>query len=108
MTALREDLITELTGILRKAREWNLSMGGLHALIALDEEKEHPLSCGELAYRTGVGKESLTGLLNTLELSGLALREYGKNPLDRRMVQVSLTPRGKEVVAFIMGKGETP
>lgn len=104
MTALRAELISELSGILRKAREWSLSNGGLHVLIVLDEEEAQPFSCGEIAARLGCSNQVLTDLLNTLEFSGLAVRQYGANPLDRRMVQVSLTERGKQAVDFITGK----
>ena len=107
MTALHEELITEMGELLRKAREWSLSLGGLHILIVLLEEEGDPLSCGEIAARIAVSKELLTGLLNTLELSGLVVREYGKNPLDRRMVQVTLTDRGRESVKFILGGKES-
>lgn len=104
MTAFREELITEMGELLRKAREWSLSLGGLHILIVLHEEEGDPLSCGEIAARLGSSKEVVTGLLNTLELSNLAVREYGCNPLDRRMVQVRLTERGKQAVDFITRK----
>ena len=103
MTATCEELIRELGGILRKAREWSLSMGGLHALMVLQGEDDMPLPSGEIATQLGTSKEAGTSLINTLENAGLVCREYGA-PHDGRMVLISLTPRGKKAVDYITGK----
>ncbi len=61
---------------------------------------EKPLTPAELADRTGVTRATMTGLIDTLERSGLVTRT--PHPEDRRMMSVGLTPRGEKLLERIM------
>lgn len=58
------------------------------------------LSPAELADRTGVTRATMTGLIDTLERDGLVTRMPDAE--DRRMLTVSLTPKGREVLHGIL------
>ncbi|HVS50736.1 MAG TPA: MarR family transcriptional regulator [Opitutaceae bacterium] len=58
-----------------------------------------PLSPAELAERTGVTRATITGLIDTLERSGLVMRT--PNSTDRRMTSVALTVRGEKLLRKI-------
>ncbi len=61
---------------------------------------EKPLTPAELADRTGVTRATMTGLIDTLERSGLVTRT--PHPEDRRMMSVGLTSRGEKLLERIM------
>ncbi len=65
----------------------------LHGVVWLGQDG--PLSMGELARRVGVTEKTITGIVDRLEREGYAQRE--RDASDRRVVQVSLTPRGKAI-----------
>lgn len=65
----------------------------LHGVLWLGQDG--PLSMGELARRVGVTEKTITGIVDRLEREGYALRE--RDPSDRRVVHVRLTPRGREI-----------
>ncbi|WP_257447274.1 MarR family winged helix-turn-helix transcriptional regulator [Archangium lipolyticum] len=64
----------------------------LHSVAWLG--RDGPLSMGELARRVGVTEKTITGIVDRLEREGYAQR--ARDSSDRRVVHVSLTPRGKE------------
>ncbi|KFA93877.1 MarR family winged helix-turn-helix transcriptional regulator [Archangium violaceum] len=64
----------------------------LHGVLWLG--LDGPLSMGELARRVGVTEKTITGIVDRLEREGYAQRE--RDPADRRVVHVRLTPRGKK------------
>ncbi len=61
---------------------------------------EKPLTPAELADRTGVTRATMTGLIDTLERSGLVTRT--PHAEDRRMMSVGLTSRGEKLLEKIM------
>lgn len=64
----------------------------LHSVIWLGVDG--PLSMGELARRVGVTEKTITGIIDRLEREDYVQRE--RDPSDRRVVHVRLTPRGQE------------
>lgn len=58
------------------------------------------LTPAELADRTGVTRATITGLIDTLERSGLVTRV--PHPGDRRMLSVGLTPRAENLLMEIL------
>lgn len=65
-----------------------------------DQCVRRPLSPAELAERTGVTRATITGLVDTLERDGLVKRD--PDATDRRMMAVSLTAKGEEVLHQIL------
>jgi DNA-binding MarR family transcriptional regulator len=59
-----------------------------------------PRTPADLADAAGVTRATMTGLIDTLERDGLVKR--GVDPADRRMQQVSLTPKGNEVLRAML------
>jgi DNA-binding MarR family transcriptional regulator len=49
----------------------------------------------ELAKRTGLAKNTLTGMLDRMETAGLINRNYDKK--DRRQIRITLTPKAREL-----------
>jgi DNA-binding MarR family transcriptional regulator len=72
-----------------------LSYAQYSLLFNLAERGELPAS--ELAMLADVAPATATGMLDALDGAGLVQRV--RNPRDRRVVLVSLSPRGSEVVA---------
>jgi DNA-binding MarR family transcriptional regulator len=56
------------------------------------------LTAGELAHRSGLAPSSVTAMLDRLERAGLARRTV--LPEDRRSQQITLTERGRQVLAL--------
>ncbi len=76
-----------------------LSRGRFTVLMQLwDKEQNCPESKtpAELADLAGVTRATMTGLVDTLERDGLVKREHGT--VDRRMMSVSLTQLGQELL----------
>lgn len=69
------------------------SMGVLDALARRDGGTSHR----ELAARLGVTPATLTPVVDALAASGDLARE--RDPSDRRVVLLSITPRGRERIA---------
>jgi DNA-binding MarR family transcriptional regulator len=79
--------------------EHNLSQGRFTVLMLLMDKADdnpHPCTPAGLADLAGVARATMTGLIDTLERDGLVRRE--PDPIDRRMMSVRLTPRGREVL----------
>jgi DNA-binding MarR family transcriptional regulator len=53
------------------------------------------ITSSDLGKRTMLDSATLTGILDRLEASGIALRK--QNPNDRRAILVDLTPKGREI-----------
>lgn len=58
------------------------------------------LTPAELAERTGVTRATMTGLIDTLVRDGLVTR--APHPEDRRMMSVTITERGAELLGKIL------
>lgn len=72
-----------------------LSSGALDILIRLSAATgDDGISIGDLATAAGVSSRNVTGLVDTLERDGLALRV--PDPRDRRSVFAVITPAGRE------------
>jgi DNA-binding MarR family transcriptional regulator len=81
----------------------NLSQGRFMVLMLLMDkggENRHPCTPAGLADHAGVARATMTGLIDTLERDGLVTRE--PDPVDRRMMSVKLTPRGKDVLRQLL------
>ena len=82
-----------------------ITQGRFGVLMALwgncqREGKTVPLSPAEIAERTGVTRATVTGLIDTLERSGLVARTPHSD--DRRMTCVMLTPKGEKALKKIL------
>ncbi|MEO5961629.1 MAG: MarR family transcriptional regulator [Opitutaceae bacterium] len=85
--------------------EHDITQGRFGVMMALwgncqREGKAAPLSPAELADRTGVTRATITGLIDTLERSGLVARTPHVD--DRRMTSVVITPRGEKLLKKIL------
>lgn len=76
-------------------RPGGLSYAQVRALVMLAEEHE-AVTAGELARLSGLTPGSVTALLDQLEAEEIVERR--RSETDRRVVVVSLTPRGRELV----------
>jgi DNA-binding MarR family transcriptional regulator len=72
-----------------------LSYAQVRALALLDSEQE--ATAGQLAKAADLTPASVTALLDQLEQDGMVQRRRSEE--DRRLVVVSLTPRGSELLA---------
>jgi DNA-binding MarR family transcriptional regulator len=83
----------------------DITQGRFGVLMALwgncqREGKGMPLSPAEIADRTGVTRATVTGLIDTLEKSGLVARTPHTD--DRRMTCVGITARGDKLLKKIL------
>ena len=81
----------------RLLRPFDLTTATLTILSILDRASGDGLSCGDIAAQLIAEVPDMTRLLDRLERLEYVYRE--RSQLDRRMVRVKITPRGKEVVA---------
>ena len=77
-----------------------MSQGRWHVLMLLYRTPEHPQNPCVLAQKTGVTRATMTGLLDGLERDGLAAREPVAE--DRRMLEVTLTAKGRKYLEEVM------
>ncbi|HVT79962.1 MAG TPA: MarR family transcriptional regulator [Phycisphaerae bacterium] len=80
--------------------EHKLSQGRFVVMMLLYRVIETPQNPCTLAEKAGVTRASMTGLLDGLEREGHVARETAAK--DRRMMDVSLTPRGKKYLESVM------
>src|SRR4051812_40599897 len=73
----------------------NLPLGSTRALLAI--EGRNARTPGQVAELLGVGRTTVTGLLDRLEHEGLITRAI--DPADRRCFILQLTPKGGDLVA---------
>jgi DNA-binding MarR family transcriptional regulator len=81
----------------------NLSQGRFTVLMLLMDQSghtQHPCTPASLADLAGVARATMTGLIDTLEKDGLVRRE--PDTVDRRMMYVRLTPRGREALHALL------
>jgi DNA-binding MarR family transcriptional regulator len=78
-----------------REREGELTLSQHHLLSALHHQPKLPV--GEVALAAGVAPPTATRMLSQLERAGIVRREASTE--DRRVVTVSLTPRGRELLA---------
>ncbi len=75
----------------------NLPLGSTRALLVI--EAGRATTPRRVAEVLGVGRTTVTGLLDRLEAEGLLLRAI--DPADKRSFTLSLTPKGRELVEQI-------
>ncbi len=100
---LIEDALEELTrhgpsGMMRSVRRWSsgrLSMVNLHVLMVLAHGG--PLPMRAIAESLDVSQASTTGIIDRMEELGYVTRE--RDEADRRVVNVTLTDAGHELIA---------
>lgn len=73
---------------------------GRFIILVLLWLNEDGLSPADLADQAGVSRATVTGLLDGLQNSGLLVREAHTE--DRRMLNVRLTPRGRDLVKEVL------
>jgi DNA-binding MarR family transcriptional regulator len=76
-----------------------LSAGKFKLLVALLAGGDEGLAPSECAYKAGVTRATITGLLDGLERENLVKRQPHYN--DRRMLTVRLTEKGKHLLMEI-------
>lgn len=79
----------------RLASECGMTVPQLLCMIKIDELG--PLTLKELSQEVFLNPSTIVGIVDRLEKSGILMRE--RSVLDRRRVRISLTERGKEMVA---------
>ncbi|GAA3447337.1 MarR family winged helix-turn-helix transcriptional regulator [Planomonospora venezuelensis] len=90
----------QVAGVLtRIGAERDLSLTQLRALGILRDRRPRMT---ELAVFLGLDKSTLSGLIDRAEHRGLVAR--GRNPQDRRVVDVFLTPAGQELAEQVYGE----
>jgi DNA-binding MarR family transcriptional regulator len=90
----------QVAGVLtRIGAERDLSLTQLRVLGFLRDRRPRMT---ELAGFLGLDKSTLSGLIDRAERRGLVTR--GKNPQDRRVVDVFLTPAGLELAEQVYGE----
>ena len=72
-----------------------LTHSQLRALVLLDKEDE--VTAGQLAKSADLNPASVTAMLDHLESNGIVERK--RHPTDRRVCMVSLTGKGRDIVA---------
>ncbi len=85
------EMAAQQAGITPRQHQTLLAVAG-----APDDER---ITMGELAQRLQLRHNSTVELINRLEAQGLVARESGVN--DRRLVYVSLTPQGHEILTAL-------
>ncbi len=66
-------------------------------LAALQKSTDQLLTMSELAREVSIAKQQLTQRVNSLEEAGLVQRSHSSE--NRRQVYISLTPRGRQLLA---------
>ena len=74
-----------------------ITLPQLSAMECLARQGARPMN--EIARELGISRPAATGLINRLIAQQLAKREHDTR--DRRIVRVSVTPRGRRMVANI-------
>jgi DNA-binding MarR family transcriptional regulator len=80
-----------------------ISQGRFTVLMLLRRSDDHPdlqNTPASLAEGSGVTRATMTGLIDTLEKDGLAVRE--PDPADRRTIRVRLTNKGRKLLDGIL------
>jgi len=80
-------------------RPHHLTLPQFFALLAVERGGTEGCTMSELAEGTLQAPSSLTGIVGRLVARGLCVR--GRDPRDRRVVRVQLTPEGKGLLAKI-------
>lgn len=72
---------------------------GIHALLTLIHihENQQGIRIGIIAEEFGISTAAATGIADTLENRGLAVRTHSKT--DRRKITLSITPEGEALLA---------
>jgi DNA-binding MarR family transcriptional regulator len=75
------------------AADLDLTPAQIHLVLWLGTDG--PLTMGDVARRVAVTEKTITGVVDRLERDGLVQR--GRDPADRRVVQVRLAPEGEKL-----------
>lgn len=81
-------------------QDLDLTPAQLHVLLWLGSDGS--MTMGELARRVAVTEKTITGVVDRLERDGLVAR--GRDPRDRRVVQVRLAARGGQLYRRMDGE----
>lgn len=73
-----------------------ISRSRFTVLMLLNRHPDQPANPADLAERAGVARATMTGLIDGLERDQLVLRE--PDPIDRRMMVVRLTDKGRSLL----------
>jgi DNA-binding MarR family transcriptional regulator len=93
-----DQAVSELLGAERRLRgrlKGDLTINHIRALAWLSRN-DGAGTPGEISRETDLNPASVTGMLDQLEAQGMIARERSRT--DRRVVQVTLTPAGGEVL----------
>jgi len=111
MTATASELAQELFQLMKRFPRPNLALGArkdmsrseyeLLGMLAMRMEgNQNALSVSEISNFLQITPAGVTHMLNPLEMKGLI--ERLKDPSDRRVVLISVTPKGVEVAQSLM------
>jgi DNA-binding MarR family transcriptional regulator len=78
----------------REIADGDITMSQFQLLAVLADGRSRPV--GELAENVGVSAPTVTRMLDGIERAGVAARR--QSTLDRRVVEVELTPEGRKIV----------
>ncbi|MGD8324236.1 MAG: MarR family transcriptional regulator [Gammaproteobacteria bacterium] len=92
LSAIRRLIRATDSNAKKLARRTNLSISQLLVLELLGERAE--LTIGGIAERVGLAQATVTGIVDTLARRSLVARQRGND--DRRVVEVSVTRKGRE------------
>src|SRR4051794_31769647 len=91
-------LLGQLVRLLRRNAPADVGPGSLAAMATL--YRSGSLRLGDLAAREGLAPPTLTRMVAAMESAGYVLRS--PDPMDRRAVQVALTPAGARMVQQVL------
>jgi DNA-binding MarR family transcriptional regulator len=106
-SATPENLVLLMRGLTRAVQQYlpaRAKQAGLNPLdfLALVRVAEPPGMTGaQLAHALGTSSSAVTGIADRLQDSGLILREA--DPSDRRLVVLTATPEGRDVIERALG-----
>ncbi|WP_051217902.1 MarR family winged helix-turn-helix transcriptional regulator [Nocardioides insulae] len=90
----QRSMLTGLASELKK--DYGLTVAAYEALLSLWEAPEHTLQATQLAHSLVYSSGSASNLIGRLVQAGHVVRRAGAH--DARIVEVSLTPRGRDLV----------
>lgn len=83
-----------------KFAAFGVSQSKYYILLLLHEKKDGLATPSQIADFAGISRATVSGLIEGLEHDGLVERQLHKE--DRRMVRVSITDKGREVLLKIL------
>ena len=102
MTEVRNIFVQIFSKIVKSGKKFTeipFSMSQMKALSAFHEDRQYTM--GELSKNALVKMPSMTEMVDRLEADGIMIRN--RDAGDRRVVQVSLTEKGKKIHGKMVG-----